>query len=160
LLLCLLTAGLAPRPGHAEGIVQNQGPRAFLQGIYALYIGDNAPGMGINADPEPGPIKQYFSPELAQIMISAYQKNTSDYVEDWEDDFFVENPDWVIASVKIEVNDKPSGERVKAKVSFVNEGGPNTILFDLVRIAGIWRIDNIDWGDKTIRQIFTRPGMQ
>jgi hypothetical protein len=149
--LILLTASLAPRPSHAA----DQSPRAFLQAIYARYTGnDSAPGIPLNTDPDI--IKQYFSPEMAQIMITAYQNNTSDDVEGWDVDFFVDNPDWVIPSVKITVDDKPSGDRTKAKVSFVNQGSLTTIVYDLVHVDGNWRIDNIQWPDGTLRKVFKK----
>jgi hypothetical protein len=159
--LILLVAGLASRPSQADDPASDRQPRAFLQAIYAHYIGgDNAPGLNMDTDDD---YKRYFSPAMAKIMIEAHKHATPDEVPAWGDfDFFVDAQEWIIASVKIDVDDKPASgqtqgsDRTQVRVSFVNEGKPVTVLLDLLHVNDGWRIDNIHWGNKTLRHIYTQ----
>jgi hypothetical protein len=157
--LILLATGLASRPSHADDPASEA--RAFLQPIYAHYIGgDNAPGLNMDTADD---YKRYFSPEMAKIMVEALKRATPDEVPTWGDfDFFVDAQEWIIPSVEITVDDKPvngqaqDGDRTQAKVSFVNEGKPVAVLLDLLRVNGSWRIDNIHWGSRTLRHLYTQ----
>jgi len=153
--LLLLVASLLPHPGRADEPASNQGPRAFLQAIYAHYIGgDNMPGLNMDTDDD---YQRYFSPEMAKIMIEARKRATPDEVPAWGDfDFFVNAQEWIIPSVTITVDDKPASETTQATVSFINQGTPVTVLLDLLRVKDVWRIDNIHWGNKTLRHLYTQ----
>jgi hypothetical protein len=133
----------------------DQGPRAFLQAIYATYIGsDTTPGITLQNDAD---IARYFTPEMAQIMITAQKKAKPDEVPNWDFDPFVNAQDWIIPSVKIDVDEAAAiaAGKTTAKVSFVNQGTPMIVILDLAWTKDGWRINDIHWGDETLRHVYT-----
>ena len=59
-------------------------------------------------------------------------------------DPFIDAQDWDISAVDIAVRDT-GAEKVSAKVSFKNLGKPTTVVLDLVKLRGEWRIADINW---------------
>jgi hypothetical protein len=71
-------------------------------------------------------------------------------------DPFIDAQDWDISAVDIAVRDT-GAEKVSAKVSFKNLGKPTTVVLDLVKLRGEWRIADIKWGRKqTLRALFIK----
>ena len=72
-------------------------------------------------------------------------------------DPFVDAQDWEIASFDIAVNDAGPG-KASATVKFANLDSKSTVVLDLVKIKGAWKISNITWTphDKpnTLRGLF------
>jgi len=141
-LLCL-----TPQAGQAAA----QTPHAFLQAIYQHYIGTNTAGVKLDSDAD---YRRYFTPDLAKIIlddIAKAQKN--DDVPTLDGDPFIDAQDWSIPKVQIDVDDKATDKTV-AKVSFKNEGTPETIAVDLVKIDGAWKIDDIHWPEASLRGLY------
>jgi len=45
-------------------------------------------------------------------------------------------------------------EKAVAIVSFFNQGEPRQVALDLARLAAGWRIDDIDWREGTLRDLY------
>jgi hypothetical protein len=129
--------------------------RDFLAGIYGAYRGKNAKGRPL-ADERT--IRRYFEPSLAAMVVKD-RKDAARRKEVGTLDFdpFVDAQDWDIAAFDIAVGDEASG-KANATVKFVNAGTPNTVVLDLVRTAGGWRISDITWQredkSETLRALF------
>ena len=71
-------------------------------------------------------------------------------------DPFIDAQDWDISAVEIAVRDT-GAEKASATVSFKNLGKPTTVVLDLVKLRGEWRIADINWGRKqTLRALFIK----
>ena len=71
-------------------------------------------------------------------------------------DPFIDAQDWDISAVDVAVRDT-SAEKASATVSFKNLGKPTTVVLDLVKLRGEWRIADINWGRKqTLRTLFIK----
>jgi hypothetical protein len=117
-------------------------PRDFVTAIYDAYKGKDAKGRPLDDD---AAIRRYFEPKLAAAMIKdrraaarRQEVGTLDF------DPFVDAQDWEIASFDIAVNDAGSG-KASATVKFANAGSNSTVVLDLIKVKGAWRISNITW---------------
>jgi len=143
--LCLIVS-----PPLTAGAAE-QSPHAFLQAIYQQYIGANAAGATLDEDAD---WRRYFTPDLAQIIIDDYAKAAqSGDIPNLDGDPFVDAQDWSISKVQIDVDDKATDKTV-GKVSFTNLGKAMTLTFDLVKIDGSWKINDIHGPDGSLRDIF------
>jgi hypothetical protein len=114
----------------------------FVTAIYDAYKGKDAKGRPLDGD---AAILRYFEPKLAAAIIkdrraAARRKEvgTLDF------DPFVDAQDWEIAAFDIALSDKgPS--KTSATVKFANSGSNSTVVLDLVKIKGAWKISNITW---------------
>ena len=117
-------------------------PRDFISAIYDTYKGKDAKGRPLDDD---AAIRRYFEPKLAAAMIkdrraAARRKEvgTLDF------DPFVDAQDWEIAAFDIAVSDAGPG-KASATVKFANLDSNSTVVLDLVKIKGAWKIGNITW---------------
>jgi Protein of unknown function (DUF3828) len=128
--------------------------KAFLEKIYAAYKGKNSKGILIDTDAR---VRLYFEPKLAALMIkdmNAAQKRGEP--PELDGDPFVGAQDWEIGPVVITVQDLGPG-KATATAKFSNIKEPKTVTYDLVKLAGGWRIADINWGDNdTLRGLYVK----
>jgi hypothetical protein len=144
-------AAVAP-PAHAA----DSSARAFVAAIYKAYQGSGGNGVALDNDQT---VQRYFEPSLAAAIrkdqTDAEQRNEPPVLDF---DPFVDAQDWDIATVDIDVRDA-APNKASATVKFTNADKPTTILLDLVRINGEWKVHDITWsrdGDtSTLRGLFT-----
>jgi hypothetical protein len=149
-----LILGAACAAAAGPALAAEPSPHDFVGAIYDAYKGKDAHGRPLDDDA----IRRYFEPKLAAAMIkdrraAARRKEvgTLDF------DPFVDAQDWEIAAFDIAVNDAGPG-KASATVIFANLDSKSTVVLDLVKIKGAWKISNITWTphDKpnTLRGLF------
>ena len=113
-----------------------QSADAFLHSVYDRYIGsqDQAPFIDYTKERE---LQRYFEPSLAEI----------------------DAQDWNIRSFDIQVM-PIDADHAKAVVKFDNTGEAKLLRVQLVRISGVWKIHDIDYGGEegTLRGLFKAGG--
>ncbi len=126
----------------APALAADASARDFISAIYGAYKGKDAKGRPLDDD---AAIRRYFEPKLAAAMIkdrraAARRKEvgTLDF------DPFVDAQDWEIAAFDIAISDAGAG-KASATVKFTNAGSNSTVVLDLVKIKGAWKISNITW---------------
>jgi hypothetical protein len=128
--------------------------KAFLEKIYAAYKGKSSKGIPLDSD---AMFRLYFEPKLAALMIkdsNAARKRRD--VPALDSDPFVAGQDWEIGPVDIVVRDL-SPDKASATVKFANFKMPTTVVYDLVKLNGSWRIADITWdGNDTLRAIYVK----
>jgi hypothetical protein len=107
--------------------------RALLGEVYAPYASDNAPG---------GDIARFMEPQLAQAMTA--DENGIDV------DPFIDAQDYSPFKATIQ-RVSVTGERAEASVGFASFGKSKTLIYDLVRTPGGWKIADIRSGSGTLR---------
>ena len=126
---------------------------SFVEAIYAPYKVKDGKGNPLDSD---AAVKRYFEPRLAALIIKDH--NTAAKrgdVSTLEMDPFIDAQDWDISAVDVAVRD--TSEKASAKVSFKNLGKQTTVVLDLVKLRGEWRIADINWGRKqTLRTLFIK----
>lgn len=141
----------------SPALAADSSARAFVTAIYKTYQGTNGNGVALDNDQT---VQHYFEPSLAAAIrkdqTEAEQRNEPPALDF---DPFVDAQDWNIAAVDIEVREAPPN-KASATAKFSNADKPTTILLDLVRINGEWKVHDITWnrdGDtSTLRGLFTR----
>jgi hypothetical protein len=107
--------------------------RALLGEVYAPYASDNAPG---------GDIARFMEPQLAQAMTADENGIDADPFIDAQD-YSPFKPNIQRVSV--------TGERAEASVNFTSLGKSKTLIYNLVRTPGGWKIADIRSGSGTLR---------
>jgi hypothetical protein len=128
--------------------------KAFLEKIYAAYKGKHSKGVLLDTDAQ---VRLYFEPKLAAMMIkdSKDAQKRGD-VPELDGDPFVGSQDWEIGPVAITVQDL-GPDKASATAKFSNLKEPKTVTYDLVKLAGGWRIADISWGDNdTLRGLYVK----
>jgi len=126
----------------------------FLKSIYDTYVGspDQATGIQLDTDAD---IRRYFEPSLAALIIKDQEEAAKlDEMPTLDGDPFVNAQDWQIDAVNIVVRDT-GADKATGTVTFRNFNRPETIVLDLVRIQGEWRISDIHWNDETLRELLS-----
>jgi hypothetical protein len=120
----------------------DQSAQAFVAGIYDAYKGKNANGHALDNERT---IRRYFEPSLAAAMIKD-QRDAARRQEVGTLDFdpFVDAQDWDIDAFDIAVRDG-GPDKATATVKFSNLKSDSTVVLDLVKIKGEWKISNITW---------------
>lgn len=126
-------------------------PLSFLAAIYDQY----GPGKnGIPLDDEAA-LKRWFTPSLAELM--QHDRATAeqnDDIPELDGDPFVDAQDWEITDLSVKAEDLGSG-KAAGHVSFKNFDETRTIDLDLVQTPAGWRVDDIHWGDASLRGLYT-----
>ena len=129
--------------------------RAFVTAIYATYKGKDSKGVILD---KAATIRRYFEPTLAAAMIkdqNAAAKRGE--VGALDGDPFIDAQDWDIKAFNIAVAESAPG-KATATVKFANLGTPKTVVLDLVKLKGGWRINEITWQrdgkNETLRALF------
>jgi len=126
-------------------------PLSFLASIYDQY----GPGRsGIMLDDE-ADLRRWFSPSLAALMQKDRDAASEvDEVPMLNGDPFIDAQDGDITQMTLRV-DEPGGGKAVGHVSFMNTGEPRSIDLDLVETPAGWRVDDIHWGDASLRGLYT-----
>jgi len=140
--------------GPVEVTAAEPSAASFVEGVYAPYKDKNGKGNPLDTD---AAVKRYFEPKLATLIIKDRNKAAKrGDVSTLEMDPFIDAQDWDISAVDVAVRDT-SAEKASAKVSFKNLGKQTTVVLDLVKLRGEWRIADINWGRKqTLRTLFIK----
>ena len=149
----LLAAACAVLPLRA--LAADNSARDFVAAIYAAYKGKDSKGIILD---KPATIRRYFEPSLAALMIKDQAAATKrGEVGALDGDPFIDAQDWELKDVDIRVADTGPG-KANATVTFVMFDKPKTVLLDLVKIKGEWRIREITWRrngkDDSLRALF------
>ncbi len=127
----------------------------FLHSIYDRYVGpqNKAPVIDYTQQHE---LQRYFDPSLAKIIAddSARAAKTGD-VGTLDGDPFIDAQDWNISSFDIQVT-PIDANHANSVVRFDNTGQARLLRLQLVRISGLWKIHDIDYGGEqgTLRGLF------
>ena len=125
---------------------------SFVEAIYAPYQAKDGKGPSLDSD---AALKRYFEPRLAALIINDRNKAAGE-LPTLDMDPFIDAQDWDISAVNVAVRDTGAG-KASATVSFKNLGKPTTVVLDLVKLRGEWRIADIKWGRKqTLRALFIK----
>ncbi|MGA7488534.1 MAG: DUF3828 domain-containing protein [Xanthobacteraceae bacterium] len=121
--------------------------KSFVEAIYDHYKGKDANGISLANDKE---IRGYFEPKLA-VLIVKDRKAARGEVGKLDSDPFIDAQDWEIDRVDVAVRNI-AADKASATVAFKNAGKPRTVILDLVKLKGGWRIAEITWdGKATLR---------
>jgi len=135
---------LAPPQAHAqddgeptEAKAETPSPtETFIAGIYKTYT-DNP-----HDDPDQAGGEDIYSKRLKALFDKDAAETPEGEVGRLSFDPFVDGQDWEIGGLKIKEIYRSGGE-ARVRADFANFGEPRSILFNLVREDGEWRIDDI-----------------
>jgi hypothetical protein len=136
-----------------------QSAEAFLHSIYDRYVGPQDKARPIDYS-KPRRLQEYFEPSLAEIIHQDFiRAKKADDVPTLDADPFIDAQDWEIKSFDIAVT-PVDGDHANAVVKFDNAGEHKVLHLQLVRIAGNWRIHDIDYGGQegTLRGLYKAGG--
>lgn len=145
-------AAVAARAWAADGTAL-----AFVTAIYTAYQGKDAKGIALDKD---ATIRRYFEPSLAALIIKDQRDAARRHeAPNLDGDPFVDAQDWDIAAVDIAVAEAAANS-ARATATFTNSGTPTTIVLDLVKVDGDWRVSDIIWRHdgkpETLRGLYRR----
>jgi Protein of unknown function (DUF3828) len=137
IMLGSICAATARRASAAD-----QSAQTFVAGIYDAYKGKNGNGHPLDNERI---IRRYFEPSLAAAILKD-QRAAARRQEVGTLDFdpFVDAQDWDIDTFDIAVSDA-GPDKAAATVKFSNSKQDSTVVLDLVKIKGEWKISNITW---------------
>ncbi|MET1025689.1 MAG: DUF3828 domain-containing protein [Dongiaceae bacterium] len=141
--LCLFQFGAV-----SPAVAATQSASEFVQEIYDRYQGIDPEGVTLSTDDA---VRHYFSPQMAQILIDDSNKaQAAGDVPALDGDPFVDAQDWQITDLTISVNDAATA-KTTAVIKFRNQNQPKVIKLNLVKVAGVWKIDDILWPEGSLR---------
>ncbi|HEY7243669.1 MAG TPA: DUF3828 domain-containing protein [Xanthobacteraceae bacterium] len=116
---------------------------SFVKAIYAHYQGKDANGLALESD---AAVRRYFAPGLAALIIKD-RRDAHGEVGKLDSDPFVDAQDWEITGLDIAVTET-AADKARATVTFNSLGRAATVILDLVKLKGGWRIAEITWDGK------------
>jgi hypothetical protein len=116
---------------------------SFVKAIYAHYQGKDANGLALESD---AAVRRYFAPGLAALIIKD-RRDAHGEVGKLDSDPFVDAQDWEITGLDIAVTETAT-DKARATVTFNSLGRAATVILDLVKLKGGWRIGEITWDGK------------
>lgn len=138
-----------------------QSAEAFLHSIYDRYVGPQDKARPIDYS-KPRELQHYFEPSLADVIHKDFiRAQKADDVPTLDADPFIDAQDWEIKSFDIQVTPVDE-DHANAVVKFDNTGEHKVLHLQLVRIAGNWRIHDIDYGggEGTLRGLYKAGGSE
>jgi hypothetical protein len=124
---------------------------SFVEAIYDRYKGKDGKGIALGTGAD---VRRYFEPKLAALIIKDRRQARGE-VGKLDSDPFIDAQDWEIDSVDVTVRNIGAG-KASATVSFKNAGQPQTVMLDLVKLKGEWRIADITWDrNATLRGVLS-----
>ncbi len=138
-----------------------QTAEAFFHSIYDRYIGpqDKAPPIDYGNTRE---LRHYFEDSLATIIHRDFiRAKKADDVPTLDADPFIAAQDWDIKSFDIHVT-HVDANHATGLIKFDNAGTARVLQVQLVRVAGSWKIHDIDYGgsEGTLRGLFKAGGSE
>ena len=155
----MVTYADAGGPTSKTAAPTGQSAEAFLHSIYDRYVGAQDKTRPIDYS-DPRELLYYFEPSLAGIIHQDFiRAKKADDVPMLDADPFIDAQDWDIESFDIQVT-PAEGDRADAVVKFDNTDEHKVLHLQLVRIAGNWRIHDIDYGggEGTLRGLYKAGG--
>ena len=135
----------------AAGRAADPSAQSFVQAIYEQYKGKDAKGVDLTSD---AAVRRYFAPGLAALIFKDRREARGE-VGKLDADPFIDAQDWEIEGIEIALRDVAADKAI-ATVSFKNLGERQTVVLDLVKLKGDWRIANITWDRKaTLRGLLS-----
>lgn len=118
--------------------------KAFLDGIYAAYFGEESTGIWYTTEEE---ARAWFTPETA-ALIGADMKESEEEGSVGRLDFdpFINGQDWLVESADVQVQETGPDTAI-GEARFNNYDRANVVRYALVKTADGWRIDDIRWND-------------
>jgi hypothetical protein len=124
---------------------------SFVEAVYDRYKGKDGKGIALGTDAE---VRRYFEPKLAALILEDRRQARGE-VGKLDSDPFVDAQDWEIDGVDVAVRNIDA-DKASATVSFKNAGKPRTVILDLVKLKGDWRIADITWDrNATLRGVLS-----
>ena len=136
------TAAPAAPAATTDNAAAERDIRTLLGEVYAPYASDNAPG---------GDIARFMEPQLAQAMTA--DENGIDV------DPFIDAQDYSPFKANVQ-RVTVTGERAEASVGFASFGQSKTLIYNLVRTPGGWKIADIRSGSGTLRSQYKLQPMK
>jgi hypothetical protein len=155
-ILSAIFACLAILTATPPSVAAEETPKAFLEKLYANYIGPNRKGVMSDSDKV---LARYLTPDVIKLMGKMYaEAKKADEVPALDGDPFVDAQDWDIKSFDITV-DQAGNDRATGHVHFKNQDEEKSLTVDLVQLKAGWRIDDIRWSESegTLRKLITAP---
>ena len=165
--LCIAILAAAVTHSDAAGVVYAVSPpapagqtgEAFLHSIYDRYVGpeDKTHPIDYASTRE---LRRYFERSLAATIDKDFiRAKKVDEVPTLDGDPFVDAQEWDIKSFDIQVT-PADANHATGVVKFDNEGSAKVLHVQLVRIAGAWKIHDIDYGggEGTLTGLFKAGG--
>jgi hypothetical protein len=147
--VALLVAAMAPGPSFAS---DTRGARAFLEEIYGQYVGKDARGVALA---DRARWERYFTASLAKAMAADSEAAAKrGEVGTLDGDPFLDAQDWELTSFTVDVQEKDASH-VLGIVRFTNLGTSKKVELSLVRLPNGWRVEDISWGQRSLREMFT-----
>jgi hypothetical protein len=117
-------------------------PEAFLHTLYDHY----AVISQMNSHYPPpwvANLDRYFAPSLVALINKDWEESGKlQQVPILDGDPLVDAQEWQISEIKIQVQDM-SENKATGVVSFKNDDLPVTVIVKLVKLKGVWKIDDI-----------------
>jgi len=151
-VLAVLLTCLAALPAMLPAVAADETPKAFLEKLYAAYVGPNAKGVSYDS----AKVEWHtFTPAVIALMNAMYKAaKKADDVPALDGDPFVDAQDWDIKSVTVTV-DQTEPDKATGHVSFKNLDEDKTVTLDLVHLKIGWRIDDVHWAEGSLRKLLT-----
>ena len=147
----LIGASIAAALAAASVRAADPSAVSFVKAIYAHYQGKDANGLALESD---AAVRRYFAPGLAALIIKD-RRDAHGEVGKLDSDPFVDAQDWEIDAVDVAVSEV-AADKARATVAFNSLGRAQTVILDLVKLKGSWRIADITWdGNATLRGLLT-----
>lgn len=127
----------------------DNGPAAFVRGVYAPYIAGEDGDLGLRKS-------ENLSADFKALIdkADAYGKLLDEPVIDY--DPIANGQDWEIKSVDIVVTSPPKDGAARVEARFDSFGATKTVIFDLRTEDGAWKIDNIRNSEANFRETIAR----
>jgi len=143
----------------SEPASAGQTAEGFLHSIYDRYIGpqDKARPIDYGSTRE---LRHYFERSLATIIQKDFiRAKKADDVPTLDADPFIDAQDWDIKSFDIHTT-PVDANHATGLIRFDNAGTAKVVQVQLVRVAGSWKIHDIDYGggEGTLRGLFKAGG--
>ena len=131
----------------------------FLHSVYDRYLGPQSKAPPLDYS-NLSDLERYFDAPLAAMLHDDFiRAQKADDVPSLDGDPFIDAQDWAIKSLDIQVTAVDANHAI-ASVKFTNAGTPEALKVQLVRVAGSWKIHDIDYGNRqgTLRGLFKSAG--
>lgn len=132
-------------------MAQKPDPKAFVEKIYASYVGKNTPGLDISTREA---LDLYFTTSLADLIDKdAKEAEKMQEAPLLNGDPFVDGQDWEITDPVITIQEAGS-DRATATASFKNFGKAMNVRLSLLLTPKGWRVDDIFWSEGNLRGLY------
>ncbi len=148
------TANVSPTVAYREPeIAQAMTPEELVKDLYKQHDAENSPFFQTKNRQH---VEKFFVKSLAG-MIWKDSENSEGEVGALDFDPMYNGQDFEISEFEVGIAEI-KGEKASLKVDFLNFGEAQTITFKLAKEKGLWKIEDIDYGDFTLVGIFNENG--